>query len=131
MIDVEVEIFNEVYPYLENMLPVGGFSNEFNPHPASLPYVYLAEIDNYPDRRTADSGTKEYSCVLVYEAQVFALSKQECRDIQAALDQGMIGRLGFQKTSSNQVNNFADETVYRFVTRYRRGVFQDGILYDP
>ena len=131
MIDIEIEIFNTVYPYIAPLVPEGGFVNEFVPEPASLPHVYLSEMDNTPDTRTADSGTKEYSCILTYEAQVYARTKQECRNIQVALDSAMIGELGFEKLSSNQVSNLADTTIYRFVSRYRRGIMHDGAMYRP
>lgn len=129
MIDIEIEVFNTVYPYISPLVPEGGFVNEFVPAPASLPHVYLSEIDNVPDTRTADSAGKEFSCILSYEAQVYGRSKQECREIQAALDSAMVGKLGFEKLSSNQISNLGDTTIYRFVSRYRRGVFRDGVLY--
>lgn len=129
MIDIEIDIFDMVYPYVSPLVPEGGFVNEFVPAPASLPHVYLSEIDNVPDTRTADSGGKEYSCILTYEAQVYARTKQECRDIQVALDSALVGALGFEKISSNQVPNLDDTTIYRFVSRYRRGITHSGALY--
>ena len=131
MIDIETEVFNIVYPYIAPLVPEGGFVSEFVPEPASLPHVYLSEIDNTPDPRTADTGSKEYSCIISYQAQVYARSKQECREIQAALDSALIGELGFEKLSSNQISNLGDTTIYRFVSRYRRGIMQDGAMYRP
>ena len=129
MIDVENDVFNAVYPFVAPLVPEGGFVSEFVPEPASLPHVYLCEIDNYPDRRTADSGRREWSSVITYESNVYATSKEECRRIQAALDSGMVEKIGFSKTQGMFVPNLADRTIYRIVSRYTRGVDHMGNFY--
>lgn len=129
MIDIENNIFDAVYPFIEPLVPDGGFVSEYVPEPASLPHVYLCEIDNYPDRRTADTGRREWSSVIVYESNVYATSKEECRRIQAALDSAMVEMMGFSKTQGTFVPNLADRTIYRIVSRYSRGVTHNGDLY--
>ena len=129
MIDIEDQVFNAVYPFIEPLVPVGCFTSEYTPTPAALPYAYLSEIDNVPDRKTADSGTHEWSCILTYEAQMFAYSKPEVKAIAMAMDEAMIGLMGFHKTQGQYIPNATDVNVYRYVARYERGVDRMGNLY--
>lgn len=131
MIDIECEVFDTVFPYLEEFVPEGGFVSEFVPDPASLPHVYLHEIDNRPDRKTSDSGYREWSAIVTFESQVYATDKGQCRTIQAALDSAMIGALGFTKTQGQAIPNLADPMIHRIVARYERGVDRFGNLYRP
>lgn len=131
MIDKEYQIFDAVYPYLEELLPAGGFVSEFVAKPAALPHVSLIEIDNYTDRRTVDSGNWEWSSIVTYESNVYATDKDSCRTIQSALDDAMIGKMGFTKTSGQFTPNLDDPRIYRIVARYTRGITRDGNFYRP
>ena len=131
MIDIETLVFDAVYPFIESLVPEGGFVSEYVPAPKVLPHVYLAEIDNTPDRRTADTGMREWSSIVSYESNVYARSKTECRAIQSALDAAMVGTLGFNKMQGQFVPNLADRNIYRIVARYSRGVTHSGDLYRP
>ena len=131
MIDIETQVFDAAYPYIEYMVPKGSFTSEFVRKPARFPHVYLCEIDNYPDRRTADSGTPEWSSIVAYESQIFAKSKEQCRRIQAKLDEAMVELLGFSKIQGQFVPNLPDQNIYRIVARYRRGVTRTGDMYVP
>lgn len=129
MIDIETQVFDTVYPFIAGIVPTGGFVSEYVPKPAFLPHVYLAEIDNTPDGKTRDSGDREWSSAVTFEAQVYAQSKPECRRIMEQLDRAMVGLMGFSKLSGGYIPNLADQTVHRMVARYTAGVTRDGNLY--
>lgn len=131
MIDIETQVFDTVYPFIEYMVPKGGFTSEFIAKPARFPHVYMTEIDNNPDRRTADSGDREWSDIVAYEVQVYGTSKAECRRIQAKIDDAMIRLMGFTKISGSFIPNMPDQTIYRIASRYRCGVTRTGDLYKP
>ena len=131
MIDIECDVFDAVYPFIEHLVPTGGFVSEYVPEPASIPHVYLCEIDNTPDKRTADTGRREWSSIVTYESQTYARSKDECRTIQSALDEAMVDMMGFTKTEGQFIPNLADQRIYRMVARYTRGVTRNGDLYRP
>lgn len=131
MIDRENDIFDAVYPYLEELLPAGGFVSEYVPSPESLPHVSLIEIDNVPDRRTADNSNGEWSSIVTYESNVYATDKMTCKNIQTALDNAMIGMIGFTKTSGQFIPNLEDQRIYRIVARYTRGITRTGDCYRP
>lgn len=129
MIDVEASIFDAVYEHVAPLVPEGCLTSMYTPEPAGLPFVYLSEIENQTDMRTADSGHHEWSCVIFYEAQVYAESKHECKAIQAALDEAMVEKMGFEKTSGQFVPNLPSPELFRIVSRYKRGVTRTGDLY--
>ena len=131
MIDILNQVFDAVYPFIEPLVPNGGFVSEFVPKPAQLPHVYLDEIENAPDARTVDSGSNEWSSIVSYESNIYARSKSECRAIQAAMDRAMVETLGFVKVQSQSVPNLADRSIHRITSRYRGGVTQVGDLYKP
>ena len=131
MIDKETDIFDAVYPYLEDLLPTGGFVSEYVPEPESLPHVSLIEIDNTPDQKTVDSSHHEWSSIVTYESNVYATDKGTCRSIQAALDNAMIGLIGFSKISGQFTPNLADPRIYRITCRYTRGITINGDFYRP
>lgn len=131
MIDIETIVFDEVYPYVAPLVPEGSFASEFNPQPAKLPHVCLTELDNTPDVRTADSGNREWSAILMYQADAYASTKAGCRELAEAIDEGMIGHLGFRKLSGSFTLNTEDVRIFRYTARYTRGVDQRGNLYRP
>ena len=131
MIDIETTVFDAVYPYLSELVPDGSFVSEYVPAPASFPHVALTEIDNTPDAKTRDSGNAEWSSIVTFEAQVFATSRSECKAIAAALDEAMVGLMGFSKLMGQQIPNQPDVRIYRYVARFRRGVTRNGDMYKP
>ena len=131
MIDIENDVIDAVYPFLSGLVPNGGLVSEYVHKPAFLPHVYLSEIDNTPDGHTLESGEREWSSIVTYEAQVYGRSKPECRSIQAALDEAMVRTLGFRKLQAQFIPNMEDAAVYRIVARYTAGVTRTGDLYKP
>ena len=128
MIDVENDVFDYVYPAVEELLPEGNFSSEYDPAPTSLPFATLIEEDNYTDNSLRGTADQEEFAVLMYEANVYATDKAQCRNIMNAIDEAMTG-LGFQRISKRFVPNLADATIFRIVCRYRGGVNQDKTIF--
>lgn len=131
MIDIEIDVFDAVYPYLSELVPEGSFVSEYVPSPATLPHVSLMEIGNDVDPKTRDSGHNEYSAIVDFEANVYATSKSECRAIVAKLDEAMVDLMGFSRLMGQQIPNRDDVRIYRYVARYRGGVTITKDLYRP
>ena len=123
MIDVENDVFDRVYGAMEYLLPEGCFSAEYNPVPPALPFATLIEMDNYTDTAKRGTADDEEFGILMYETNVYAESKAECRQITNALDSAMT-RLGFHRLSLRPVDNLNDHTIHRMVGRYRAEVNQ-------
>ena len=128
MIDVETEVLNAVYPYIEDLVPEDSFSSVYVPAPSSFPFVTLMEMDNISDTGHQSTALDEEYAVITYEANVYATDKLDCREIMDALDQAMI-RLNFTRLSMTTVPNLADRTIFRITARYRAVADQSKRLY--
>jgi len=128
MIDVETEVLNAVYPYIEELIPEDNFSSVYVPAPSSFPFVTLMEVDNMTDTKHQSTALDEEYAVITYEANVYATDKLACREVMDALDHGMI-RINFTRLSMSTVPNLADRTVFRITAKYRAVADQNKRLY--
>ena len=128
MIDVENHVFDYVYASVSTVVPEGNFVSNYVPAPASFPFVTLMEMDNAVDTRHLSSADEEEYAVVTYEANVYAMDKQECRQIADTLDRAMY-RLNFVRLSTGFIPNLADRTIYRMTARYQAVADTNNILY--
>lgn len=128
MIDVEADVFNYVYPDVAPLVPEGCFKSVFVPSPPKFPFATLMEMDNITDAKNRSSARDEDYAVLTYEANVYAMDKVSCRAVMSALDTAMI-RLGFTRLSSQFIPNLADNTIFRYVARYRATADANKVIY--
>ena len=128
MIDVENHVFDYVYASVSTVVPEGNFVSNYVPAPASFPFVTLMEMDNATDTRHLTSADDEEYAVVTYEANVYAMDKQDCRQIADVLDRAMY-RLNFVRLSTGFIPNLADRTIYRMTARYQAVADTNNILY--
>ena len=128
MIDVETLVFDHVYASVSGVVPEGNFASNYVPAPASFPFVTLMEMDNATDTSHLSSADDEEYAVVTYEANVYAMDKQECRNILDTLDRAMY-RLNFTRLSTGFVPNMADRTIYRATARYQAVADTNSIMY--
>ena len=128
MIDVEEDVFNYVYPYVAPLCAEGCFNSEFVPSPVGLPHATLIEMDNYTDRQLRGTKDTEEYAILTYEANAYANSKPECRQVMDALDTAMT-TLGFTRIESRFIPNLDNTVLYRMVARYRAGANADKTIF--
>lgn len=128
MIDVEVDVFDYVYPSVSALVPTGCFKSEYVPNPPKFPFATLMEVDNVTETRfRTNSSTEEYA-VVTYEANVYAMDKPTCRSVMGALDTAMTA-LGFIRMSMSTIPNLADPQVFRMTARYRAAADQNKVIY--
>jgi len=128
MIDVETDVFDYVYPSVAPLVPEGCFSGVYVSHPPAFPFVTLMEMDNYTYTQFRSSSDEEEYAVITYEANVYAMNKQECRDIMNALDTAM-DRLNFTRMNVTFTPNLEDETIFRMTARFRAAADKDKRIY--
>lgn len=128
MIDIENDVFDFVYPYVSPVVPEGGFKSEYVHNMSEFPCATLIEMENETDTAFRSTADEEDLAILTYEANAYALNKQECRDVMAAIDSGM-NDLGFTRVSLRFVPNFEDISVYRMVGRYRANADRNKVIY--
>lgn len=128
MIDVEIDVFNYVYPYVSSLVPAGCFKSMYVPAPPKFPFATLMEIDNYTDTKNRSSAREEDFAIVAYEAEAYALDKLQARKVMNAINQGM-NDLGFTRISMQSVMNLADSTIHRIVARYTAAVDTNKVVY--
>ena len=90
----------------------------------SFPCVSFLEISNEPFMRSLDLGLNENLTRAEYQIEIYTRGngkKKQARTIFALVDEIMSGR-GFIRTFAQTVPNFADETGWRLITRYRKTI---------
>ena len=118
MIDIENDVFNFVYPYVEEIVPMGAFTSEYVHAPAAFPCATLMEMDNFTDMKLRTTADEEDFATLTYEANAYAMNKRDCRAVMAGIDKGMTD-LGFTRMSMQFTPNLEDSRVYRITARFQ------------
>lgn len=128
MIDVEIAVFDAVYPAVSPLVPTGCFKSVYVPNPPKFPFATLMEIDNYTDRAMRTSSDREEYAIVTFEANVYAMDRIGCRQVMDALDAAMI-RLGFTRLSMGSIPNLADALVFRMTAKYRAEADGGNVIY--
>lgn len=128
MIDIEADVFNRVYESVAPLVPQGCFKSVYVPNPPKFPFATLMEMDNFTDKANRSSALDEEYAVVTYEANVYATDKFDCRDVMNALDTEML-RLGFQRLSMQFIPNLADNTIFRYTSRYQATTDRNKVIY--
>lgn len=128
MIDIEADVFNRVYESVAPLVPQGCFKSVYVPNPPKFPFATLMEMDNFTDKANRSSALDEEYAVVTYEANVYATDKFDCREVMNALDTEML-RLGFQRLSMQFIPNLADNTIFRYTSRYQATTDRNKVIY--
>ena len=132
MIDFEIDIFDEMARVVYDQWPEAYVSGEHVERPSSFPCVTIIETVNQTATAMADSSLEENGAILSYTVNVYSNSissaKQQCRAIMSNLDDAFRAR-NFTRTFTRPVNNAADPTVYRLVSRFIGVIGKDGTHY--
>ena len=128
MIDIEADVFNRVYESVAPLVPQGCFKSVYVPNPPKFPFATLMEMDNFTDKANRSSALDEEYAVVTYEANVYATDKFDCRDVMNALDTEML-RLGFHRLSMQFIPNLADNTIFRYTSRYQAVTDTNKVIY--
>ena len=128
MIDVEADVFDRVYATVSSAVPEGCFKSVFVPNPPAFPFATLMEMDNYTDRRNRSTAMTEDYAVVVYEANVYDMTKSGCRSVMNTLDNAMV-QLGFMRTMLQFIPNLADPTLFRYTARYQAVADPNKVIY--
>ena len=130
MNDYEVQVFDRVDPRVAPLCAQGKFVSTNDPTLTAYPAGSLIEIDNSTvRRRQSTSFTEDYSNVM-YQLDVYGMTKQSCRTVYKAADEEMI-RMGFVRVSGTWLDNSAVPEVSRYTARYEAWIDAKGIIYRP
>ena len=128
MIDLEAHVFDRIFSDVAPLVPEGCFKSMAVPRSPAFPFATLYETDNFTDRKNRSSAREEDYAIVTYEANVYAMTKAECRNVMCALDEGM-SRLGFMRLSLQFVPNLSDPVIFRYTARYQAVADLQKVIY--
>ena len=128
MIDFEVNIFDRVYRSVSHLFAKGKFVSAYIPDPTAFPCGSLVELTNNTVRKRQSSTPIENYARVMYQLDVYALSKKEARSLLSAVDDVMIG-IGFDKAGGTFEDNASNVDVFRYSARYEAEIDRNGTIY--
>ena len=128
MIDYEVNIFDKVYRKVASKFAKGKFVSMYVPDPTGFPAGALYELSNTTVRKRQSSTPVENFARIMYQLDVYALSKQEAKDLLNAVDEQMIA-LGFTRLGGDFSDNVSNVNVFRYAARYEAEIDREGNIY--
>lgn len=132
MIDIENELFTDVYNEVIKEFPGIYMTGEYEIAPSSFPCLYFMEQDNSVRKSTMTGGKVENFADVMYEATAYSNKapgkKAECKAILQIVDRVM-SRRGFRRIMKQTVPNMLDATVCRMVARYEGTVSENKVIY--
>lgn len=128
MIDYEVNVFDMVYRKTSNLFAKGKFVSVYNPTPTAYPAGSLVELINRTDQKRQSSTPIENYAVVMYQLDVYALSKKEAKAVYSAVDDEMIA-IGFTRVSGDFLDNADNVNVFRYTARYEAEIDREGNIY--
>lgn len=131
MIDIENDVYSELYEYLTEEFPGLAVYDETILSPEELPCVCVEEIGNSVNQATIDSASNENHAIIDYEVRVYGNKatgkKAEVRTIFSYMDRWFLNH-GFLRISMQPIT-FDDATKYQLIGRYTAVVDGNNTIY--
>lgn len=128
MIDYEVNVFDKVYRKVSPLCAKGKFVSVYMATPTAFPAGSLIELINRTDRKRQSSTPIENFAIVMYQLDVYALSKKEAKQVFSVADDEMIA-LGFTRTSGNFLDNADNINAFRYTASYEAEIDREGNIY--
>lgn len=128
MIDYEVQVFDRVYNRIAPICAPGKVVSTQIPSFTAFPAATLVEVSNTTVRSRQSSSQKENFSDVMYQLDVYALTKQHAKQVYAEADEAMI-EMGFTRVSGLWLDNADRPEVSRYTARYRAWIDPNGVIY--
>lgn len=128
MIDYEVNVFDRVYRKASPLCAKGKFVNVYVPSPTAYPAGSLVELINRTDRKRQSSTPVENYAIVMYQLDVYALTKAKAREVYSIADAEMIA-MGFNRMSGDFLNDPGNINVFRYTATYEAEIDTEGNIY--
>lgn len=128
MIDFEVNVFDAVYRKVSSKFAKGKFVSVYVPDPTAFPSGALYELSNQTVRKRQSSTPQENFARVMYQLDVYALTKNQARSLLSDVDDAMIG-LGFTRVGGEFMDNVSNVNVFRYSARYEAEIDRSGNIY--
>lgn len=128
MIDFETKVFNRVHGKVAPLCAKNKFVSTYLASPTGFPAASLIEMDNSTVQAKQSSTPVENFASVMYQLDVFANTKAECRNVFATADDEMIS-MNFTRISGRYIDNPGNTKVIRYTARYEAWIDPDGNIY--
>lgn len=116
MTDIENIVINTVANNVWSEYPDIDVTSDYSPTPSSFPCVFIYEMANTAYRESFDDSLQEHQTNVMYQIDVFALTKSDAKKLRALADSAM-SSMKFTRTYSAPTLNI-DRTIKRYTSRY-------------
>jgi hypothetical protein len=126
-----VDISNEVYTKLRTELVGVEIGTTFLETPTTYPFVTFSEVSNTTFGDTKDSSGEQHN-QLGFEVNIFTIGddkKSQAKTLRKMIDDVLSGYYGMDRDFSDEIPNFLNQSVYRYVTRYSCLVDKNKVIY--
>jgi len=126
--DYEIDVFNALCPAMDTLVPEGNFRSEKTPVLESLPVCTFCRMDSMPDWNHESTSDFEDYTIESYEANVYALTMEECKKIMNTLAE-RLRQMNFRRLSMRPVDNVNDQRIQRIVARFEIKIDNTGQMF--
>ncbi len=136
MIDVETQVFNDLYNSVHQAFPDVMMGTISDPVEITFPYVNIRVSDSAPTYQFVNSSRVEKFRDITIEIEVYTNlvsgRKAQAKAIMALIDSEMLamGATGTALNPADLTNPANNSAVFRLFARYRATVDKDGIFYS-
>lgn len=126
-----IDIANEVYTKLKTDLVGVEIGTTFLETPTEYPFVTFSEVSNTAYTDTKDSSGERHN-QLGFEINIFAIGddkKSQAKNLRKMIDDVLSGYYGMDRDFSDEIPNFLNQNVYRYVMRYSCLVDKNKAIY--
>jgi hypothetical protein len=126
-----IDIAYEVYTKLKTDLVGVEMGTTFLETPSTYPFITFSEVSNTSTRDTRDSNG-EYHNDVSFEVNIFTIGddkKSQAKSLRILVDDVLSGYYGMEREFSDEIPNFGDQSIYRYVMRYGCLVDKNKVIY--
>jgi hypothetical protein len=126
-----VNIANEIFTKLKEDLTGVELTTSYETAPPTYPLVSFSELSNNAYLDTKDSSG-EYHNQVSFEVNIFtegSTRKNDALEIRVLVDEILSNYYGLGRDFSNEIPNYLNSNIYRYVMRYSCLVDKNKMIY--
>ena len=131
MIIIIIDITNEIITRLKNDLSSVAILNSYQNTTAKFPTIVVEEVNNKVMSSTRDSSGFNHSIVSL-RINIFTTGNKKVSDsksLRNTIDDMLSGEYGMYRVNAQQVTNYLDDDIYRYVIDYNFTIDKNKVIW--
>lgn len=131
MIIIIIDITNEIITRLKNDLSSVVVLNSYQNTTAKFPTIVVEEVNNKVMSSTRDSSGFNHSIVSL-RINIFTTGNKKVSDsksLRNTIDDMLSGEYGMYRVNAQQVTNYLDDDIYRYVIDYNFTIDKNKVIW--